>query len=78
MNFNDSICDRLVFDSDKIKSLVSLDITIRIFDFILVHIWNKSQLSFQNELEDIIEYNPIPLSSYKRLLITESILKELE
>ncbi len=70
---------RLAFNSDKIRSLVSFDSSDEIFDFILVHIRSKSELSFINQLRMFtIAYYPVPFSSYERLLVVESILKELE
>jgi hypothetical protein len=70
---------RLAFNSDQIRSLVSFDSSDEIFDFILVHIRTKSELSFANQLRLVtVGYYPVPLSSLKRLEVTSSILKELE
>lgn len=70
---------RLAFNSDQIRSLVSFDSSDEIFDFILVHIRSKSELSFANQLRLItVGYYLVSLSSSERLMISESILKELE
>ena len=57
---------------------IELNIHYRINNLIRIHVMLDSDLSFRLTFYDAVRYNKVPISSSERLLVTESILKELK
>ena len=54
-----------------------LNIHYRINNLIRIHVMLDSDLSFRLSFYDAVRYNSVPISSYKRLEVTEKVLEEL-